>query len=102
MGLRNMTNTRSGTLASKAVHAAIGRVCDRIRGCSHLVRIRTQVLVSGENASPSMAGEVLYFKCANTVHNVASESYGLSRVAKIPGKEGWHQHRVLLRGTNTD
>ena len=34
-----------------------------------------------------MAGEVLCFKCANTVHNVASESYGLSRVAKIPGNK---------------
>ena len=34
---------------------------------------------------PSMAGKVLCFKCANTAHNVASESYGLFRLAKLPG-----------------
>ena len=32
-----------------------------------------------------MAGEVLYFKRANIVHDVASELYGLFRVTKLPG-----------------
>ena len=32
-----------------------------------------------------MAGEVLCFKRANIVHDVASEIYGLFRVTKLPG-----------------
>ena len=39
----------------------------------------------GAKASPSMAGEVLCFKRSIKVHDVASELYGLSRVAKLPG-----------------
>ena len=38
-----------------------------------------------------MAGEVLCFKWAKTVYNVASESYGFSCVAELPGnKVGIH------------
>ena len=34
-----------------------------------------------------MVGEVLCFKWAKMVHNVASESYGFSCVAKLPGNK---------------
>ena len=48
-----------------------------------------------------MAGEVLCFKLANTVHYVASESYGLFRVAKIPenkvGISIWYCCAVRIR-----
>ena len=53
-----------------------------------MMRKRAQALGRGCNiASPSTAGEVLCFKWANTVHNVASESYGFSYVARLPGNK---------------
>ena len=53
-----------------------------------MMRKRAQALGRGCNiASPSTAGEVLCFKWADTVHNVASESYGFSCVARLPGNK---------------
>ena len=68
--------------------------CDVCCGAGRLLG-KLRILPSGEcesssaetlrKASTLMAAEVLCFKRANTVHDVASEFGGLFRVAKLPG-----------------